>query len=151
MPGTCPVISILPVMNWYAKVIHIKTVPVGTTIPTGSLACLCRLAELLARPSARVMLVHAVSQVLRPCFLVRKSPKLPQLQAELRISCTSQWLRWSRICLECRGPGFNLWVGKVPWRREWQPTPVFLPGKSHEQRSLAGYSQIGRASCRERV
>ena len=49
----------------------------------GSLACLCRLAELLARPSARVMLVHAVSQVLRPCFLVRKSPKLPQLQAEL--------------------------------------------------------------------
>ena len=32
------------------------------------------------------------------------------------------------------------WVGKTPWRREWQPTPVFLPGKFHEQRSLAGYS-----------
>ena len=33
------------------------------------------------------------------------------------------------------------WVGKIPWRRRaWQPTPVFLPGKSHEQRSLAGCS-----------
>ena len=32
------------------------------------------------------------------------------------------------------------WVRKIPWRREWQPTPVFLPGKSHGQRSLAGYS-----------
>ena len=30
--------------------------------------------------------------------------------------------------------------GKIPWRREWQPTPVFLPGESHEQRSLGGYS-----------
>ena len=45
------------------------------------------------------------------------------------------------ICLpmqECRM--FNPWVGKIPWRREWQPTPVFLPGKVHAQRSLAGYS-----------
>ena len=33
---------------------------------------------------------------------------------------------------------FNPWVGKIPWRRPWQPTPVFLPGESHEQRSLAG-------------
>ena len=38
---------------------------------------------------------------------------------------------------------FDPWVGKIPWRREWQPTPVFLPGKSHEQRSLAGYSPRG--------
>ena len=36
--------------------------------------------------------------------------------------------------------GFSLWVGNIPWRREWQPTPVFLPGESHGQRSLAGYS-----------
>ena len=38
---------------------------------------------------------------------------------------------------------FNLWVGKVPWRRKWQPTPVFLPGKAHGQRGLAGYSPWG--------
>ena len=35
---------------------------------------------------------------------------------------------------------FNSWVGKVPWRRKWQPTPVSLLGKSHARRSLAGYS-----------
>ena len=40
-------------------------------------------------------------------------------------------------------PGFNPWVRKIPWRRKWQPTPVFLPGESHGQRSLAGYSPWG--------
>ena len=38
---------------------------------------------------------------------------------------------------------FNPWVGKMPWRRKWQPTPVLLPGKSHELRSLIGYSPWG--------
>ena len=33
---------------------------------------------------------------------------------------------------------FNPWVRKIPWRKAWQPTPVFLPGKSHGQRRLAG-------------
>ena len=35
---------------------------------------------------------------------------------------------------------FSPWVGKIPWRRAWKPTPVFLSGKSHGQRSLVGYS-----------
>ena len=39
---------------------------------------------------------------------------------------------------------FDPWVGKIPWRTVWQPTPVFLPGKSQGQRSLAGYSPQGR-------
>ena len=43
----------------------------------------------------------------------------------------------------CRRPRFNPWVRKIPWRRAWQPTPVFLPGESHGQRSLAGYSLWG--------
>ena len=38
---------------------------------------------------------------------------------------------------------FDPWVGKIPWRRNWQPTPVFLPGEFHRQRSLAGYSSWG--------
>ena len=38
---------------------------------------------------------------------------------------------------------FDPWVRKIPWRREWLPTPVFLPGKSHGQGSLAGYSSWG--------
>ena len=41
---------------------------------------------------------------------------------------------------QCKRCGFNPWVGKIPWRRKWQPTPIFLPGKSHGQRNLVGYS-----------
>ena len=36
--------------------------------------------------------------------------------------------------------GFDPWVGKIPWKRKWQPSPVFLPGEFHGQRSLAGYN-----------
>ena len=42
--------------------------------------------------------------------------------------------------LQCRRPGYNHQVGKIPWRRKWQPTPVFLPGEFHGQRNRAGYS-----------
>jgi len=50
------------------------------------------------------------------------------------------WLIWYRICLQCSIPKFDPWVGKIPWRRKWQPTPVFSPRESHGQRSLVGYS-----------
>ena len=46
-------------------------------------------------------------------------------------------------CRRRKRLGFNPWVGKTPWRRTWQPTPVFLPGESHGQRSLEGYSPLG--------
>ena len=46
----------------------------------------------------------------------------------------------ARICLQFGKPRVNLWVQKIPWRRKWQSTPVFLPGESHGQRSLVGYS-----------
>ena len=47
-------------------------------------------------------------------------------------------------CLQYRRPRLNPWVRKIPWRREWHPTPVFLPGEFHGQRSLVGYSLWGR-------
>ena len=50
------------------------------------------------------------------------------------------------FCLQRRRPGFHPWVRKVPWRREWRPPPVFLPGEFQGQRSLASYSPW---SCRE--
>ena len=53
------------------------------------------------------------------------------------------WLSWLRVCLQCRRPRFYPWVGKNPCRREWQPTPVFLPGKFQGQRSLVGYCPWG--------
>ena len=63
--------------------------------------------------------------------LVRHLPGLPG------------WLSCERIHLQSRRPGFDPWLRKIPWRRKWQPTPVLLPGKSHGQRSLVGYSLWG--------
>ena len=48
--------------------------------------------------------------------------------------------------LQCRRPQFDPWVGKIPWKRERLPTPVFLPGGFHGERSLVGYSPWG---CKE--
>ena len=42
-------------------------------------------------------------------------------------------------CRRCKRCGVNSWVGKIPWGRKWQLTPVFLPEKFHGQRSLVGY------------
>ena len=44
-------------------------------------------------------------------------------------------------CRRQKRHGFNPWVAKIPWRRAWKPTPVFLPGESQAQRSLVGYGQ----------
>ena len=48
------------------------------------------------------------------------------------------WLRRQRICLQCRRPAFSSWVRKIPWKRAWQPTPVFLSWESQGQKSLGG-------------
>ena len=53
------------------------------------------------------------------------------------------WLRWQGICLKCGRPGFSPCVGKIAWRRNWQATPVFLPGESHGEKNLAGKSPQG--------
>ena len=49
-------------------------------------------------------------------------------------------------CRRHKRPEFDPWVKKMPWRRKWQPTPVFLPGKSHRQGNLVGYNPWG---CKE--
>ena len=51
-------------------------------------------------------------------------------------------------CRRRRRHGFNPWVRKIPWRRAWQSTPVFLPGKFYGQRRLAGYSPWGHKESR---
>ena len=51
-----------------------------------------------------------------------------------------RWFSCKESACQCRTLEFNSWVGKIPWRRKLQPTPVVLPGESHGQRSLVGYS-----------
>ena len=52
----------------------------------------------------------------------------------------SQVGQYKESAYQCRRPGFGPWVGKSLWKREWQPTLIFLLGESHGQRSLVGYS-----------
>ena len=67
-------------------------------------------------------------------YLQISTPGLPKWCSGEESTC--QCKRWKRC-------GFDPWVGKIPWRRKWKPTPVFLPGKSDGQRSLAGYIPMG--------
>ena len=60
-----------------------------------------------------------------------------------RLAC---WLGGKESTCRCGRCGFYLWVGKIPWRRKWQPTPVFLPGELHGESSLAGCSSC---CCKE--
>ena len=50
------------------------------------------------------------------------------------------------VTCQCERPRSDLWVRKIPWRRKWKPTPRFLRGESHVQRSLEGYSPT---TCKE--
>ena len=60
------------------------------------------------------------------------------------IACgLSRWLSGKEYTCQCRRHRFDPWVGKIQWRRKWQPIPVFLPEELHGQRSLAGYSPWG--------
>ena len=62
-----------------------------------------------------------------------------------------KWLRGKKSTCQCRRCRFNSWVRKIPWRRKWQPTAVFLPGRSHRQRSLAGFEAHGVAKSWTRL
>ena len=54
----------------------------------------------------------------------------------------SWWLNGKESTCQCRRCRSNPWNGKIPWRRKWQLTSVFLPGKPHGQKSLVGYSLL---------
>ena len=56
-----------------------------------------------------------------------------------------------RICLQCRRTGFDPWVRKIPWRREWIPIPVFFPGEFHGQRSLKCLQSTGLQKARNDI
>ena len=57
----------------------------------------------------------------------------------------SRWLSGKESTCQCRSCRFNPWVRKIPWRRKWQPTPVFLPGEFLGQRSLVGVHGIAKS------
>ena len=71
-------------------------------------------------------------------FLFLPSPSLPSSIPSFLNSLFPSIMSCKCHLLNCRRPGLDPWVKKIPWRKEWQPTPVFLPGKFHRQSSLVG-------------
>ena len=69
------------------------------------------------------------------CYMVLHKLDFPGSASDKESPCQCRrWKTW----------GLDLWAGKIPWRRAWQPSPVSLPGESHGQRSLEGYSPWSR-------
>ena len=83
---------------------------------------------------------HGLGLTMWPLNL-EPGPWLPTWSVSNSLGLIAQMVK--KICLQCGRPGFHPWVGKMPWRRAWQPTLVFLPGESHGQRSLVGYGPWG--------
>ena len=77
-------------------------------------------------------------------YLKKKSDFTKQICYWSRRHRDSHWLRWLRACPQFWRHEFDPWVWKTPWRKKWQPIPVFLPGKSHGWRSRAGCSPQDR-------
>ena len=82
-------------------------------------------------PSALSLLVHPPPLVLGTSLLKGTAP--------LSLSFPGSSVR--KVCLQYRRSRFEPWVGKIPWQREWQPTPVFLPGESRGQRSMGSVTE----------
>ena len=81
-------------------------------------------------------------------LFIRGSCHIWRDQKSLYLGCpqstTSLVAQTVKRLLQCGRPGFDPWVGKIPWRRKWQSIPLLLPGKSHGLRSLVGYNPWGR-------
>ena len=79
--------------------------------------------------------------VMCPVVYFGMSMGLVGLWAASLLMC--RWLSSKEYACQYRRCRSDIWVGRVPWKGKWQPTPVFLPGKSHRQRSLTGYNLWG--------
>ena len=80
----------------------------------------------------------------QPCSRFPAKKKTGKLDMRAPAVGLPWWISGNESTCQCRRPRFDPWVRKIPWRRKWQPTPVFLPGESHGQRILAGYSPWGQ-------
>ena len=76
------------------------------------------------------------------CYGGQLSQTQPHCYSPQQNTGLAWWLSGKESASQCRRHRFNPWAGKIPWRRTWQPSPVFLPGKSHGQRSLMGCSPV---------
>ena len=110
----------------------------GSTLPPCPGAPLLQQPLLVQLPPPFILLAFHVLMfsVLIVIFL---SYPLSLISFLIKNTCVlgfSWWINGKESTCPCRKGRFNRWIRKIPWRRKWQPTPVFLPGKSHGQRKL---------------
>ena len=100
-----------------------------------------QIARKQAKPT-RVVLKTLKYEFWRGCHWVLVTFLIVENYFNIQVS---SWLSGKEFSCKCRRHGFDSWVGKIPWRRKWEPTPVlvFLFGKSHGQSSLMGDSPWG--------
>ena len=90
--------------------------------------------------------IEGLASEQRPAGQQRQSEKQVKMFQSIprnRSCCFPRWTSGKESACQCRRQGFYPWVEKIVWRRKWQPTPVFLPGKSHGQRTLGVYRLWG--------
>ena len=133
LPASKPIGSLLPfVATWFRSLGHQSSLSAGAELATTS--CF----------QTSQNQCRSLGLWLKLPFFICSAEKKLFFWAWMYISAgLPWWLSSKEFCHPCRRLGFTPWVRKIPWRRKWQPTPVFLPGKSYGQRSLGGYSPWG--------
>ena len=129
-------LSFRPGATFLYQIVWAGAGPVFTSLPNT--------AGLAPEPFFPLCMLTAPHHALEPSTSLRYG--LSSLPGMLDLSIPTgnyglpRWLSGKESACQCRRRRFHAWVGKIPWRRKGQPTPVFLPGEPHQQRSLAGCS-----------
>ena len=163
-PGACRVIpsfpaqalGSLPPSSWHPAPSSCHLLPHPVVHATATLATVCKVfakcPSLCPTACCLVLSSRPTHSIARSQGKRRPLPRLGGLSAPLSVPMDSsllhvtshtavvlpRWLGGKESTRQHWRCGFNPWVGKIPWTRKWQPTPVFLPGESHGQRSLVG-------------
>ena len=138
--------------NWFTQLLRLRS-PVICSLPLGDSRKPVVLSQFKSRDQ-RTRRTYSVN----PSPRAEKSTSQPQKASRKQTAVNSSFFhqsslvaQYERIHLQCRKHRrhwFNPWIRKIPWSRKRQPFPVFSPGKSHVQRSLAGCSPWGyRVGC----
>ena len=130
---TCRILIPRPGIKPMPPALGVQSVNHGTTREVQGVACDALQGQDMA--ATWLLLVTPGTPVLGDFGCQVRNLVKKDLQRDM---ADSWWLRQERICLQCRIYGLDPWVGKIPWRSKWQPTPGFLPGEFHGQRSLVG-------------
>ena len=133
--------STMPDSSWVTTGVGMCVVEEGAQLPICKETVGVRQEAEEKDVKGKILSLRVTAPSCDSCFFVAPFGQVPTLEG------ASQGPSGKESACQCRTHGFDPWVRKIPGRRAWRPTPVFLPGESHGQRSLTGYSPW---SCRVR-